>query len=102
MKQQRIVCSALRHSNRPTFILGIRHLDQHMHRAIDADYTRQREKEVPETDWYSAEQGFLDNHGAFLNRFEAWEVAYAAGQILQRVGGDEKDGQGKLYSENIY
>lgn len=47
------------------------------------------------------EQGFIDQHGAFMSRREAWEVAEAAGQIIRRVGGDEADG-GTLYSENLY
>lgn len=51
-------------------------------------------------------QGFIDNHGHFLTREEAYIVAKAADQILYRCGGDcvERDGQwvGILYSENLY
>lgn len=43
-------------------------------------------------------EGFIDQHGQFLTREEAWAVALAAGQIYRRVGGDE----GCLYSENLY
>lgn len=49
----------------------------------------------------SEEQGFIDQHGAFMTRTEAWKVAEAAGQILNRCGGDDKNG-GTLYSENLY
>jgi hypothetical protein len=47
------------------------------------------------------DQGFLDQHGVFLSRTEAWKVAEAAGQILRRVGGDDANG-GTLFSENLY
>jgi hypothetical protein len=36
-----------------------------------------------------------------MNRLEAWEVAWAAGQIIKRVGNDTMNG-GTLYSENLY
>lgn len=45
-----------------------------------------------------SEPGFVDNCYQFLTREEAFEVAYAAGQILRRCGGDD----GKLFSENLY
>lgn len=43
-------------------------------------------------------QGFIDNKGRWLSREDAFIVANNAGQIIQRVGGDD----GKLFSENIY
>lgn len=46
-------------------------------------------------------QGFIDQHGVFLTRQEAWKVAEDAGQIIHRVGGDTLSG-GTLYSENLY
>lgn len=47
------------------------------------------------------EQGFVDHHGIYLDRQEAWKVAEAAGQIVRRVGGDTVKG-GTPYSENLY
>ncbi|CAE6710389.1 hypothetical protein [Candidatus Nitrotoga fabula] len=47
------------------------------------------------------EQGFIDQHGVFMTRTEAWHVAQASGQILRRCGGDDANG-GTLYSENLY
>jgi hypothetical protein len=44
------------------------------------------------------EQGFIDQHGVFMTREEAWIVAEAACQIIRRVGGDGA----RLYSENLY
>jgi hypothetical protein len=46
-------------------------------------------------------QGFVDQHGVFMDRNESWIVAAAADQINHRVGGDSMDG-GTLYSENLY
>ncbi len=43
-------------------------------------------------------QGFIDQHGNFLTREQAWKVADEAGQIVRRVGGDGVE----LFSENLY
>ncbi|MDR6421298.1 hypothetical protein J2801_003586 [Paraburkholderia phenoliruptrix] len=83
----RIVCAANRKRFTGHVVLGIRHWDAFM-RGIDSEGD-------------PVDQGFIDNRGKFLSRAEAWKVAEAAGQIIRRVGGDEKDG-GTLYSENIY
>lgn len=50
---------------------------------------------------HESDQGFIDKHGEFHSRTEAWTIAFDAGQIFRRVGGDETDG-GTLYSENLY
>lgn len=42
-------------------------------------------------------QGFLDSAGRFLDRFEALEVARAAGQLREDV-----PVQDRLYSENVW
>lgn len=93
MKQQRIVCAAIKRRGSSLMILGIRHWDRFMHDAAMAY------KNIPMDDW--TEQGFVDNQNQFLNRLEAWKVAEAAGQIISRVGGDTTNG-GTLYSENLY
>lgn len=46
----------------------------------------------------AAEQGFVDQFGAFLTREEAWAIASAAAQIIHPLPGRE----GTLYSENLY
>lgn len=43
------------------------------------------------------EQGFVDTHGNFLGREEAWERAMRTGQILRDCGTT-----GELFSENLY
>ena len=50
---------------------------------------------------HNSEQGFIDKHGVFHSRTAAWIIAFDAGQVKFRVGGDETDG-GTLYSENLY
>jgi hypothetical protein len=100
--QQRIVCAANKvlwkePSGRfqgEQILLGVRHWDVFMR---EARYDlASGGLEVVEV-----EQGFVDQHGKFLSRTEAWKVAEAAGQIIQRCGGDTADG-GTLYSENLY
>lgn len=85
-RQRRIVCAA--NKNGDLLVLGARHFDMTMNRTIEM-------LGLEEADW---EQGFIDQHGEFLTREEAWVVAEAAGQIIRRVGGDGK----RLYSENLY
>jgi hypothetical protein len=43
------------------------------------------------------QQGFVDTHGNFLSREDAWERANQTGQILRDCGTT-----GELYSENLY
>lgn len=96
----RIVCAA----NRPIvdgvpcepMILGPRHWDDTMRKTYDLlkDYL-----DLPPHSQF--EQGFVDIHGVFRTRTEAWPIALAAGQIIFRCGGDQVDG-GTLYSDNMY
>ena len=86
---RRIVCAANKCVSNHQIILGIRHYDLFM-RTHGARYLG-----------LEMVQGFVDQHGVFLTRTEAWPIAEAAGQIIRRVGGDETDG-GTLYSENLY
>ena len=90
MNERRVVCAAIR-DVRGRIVLGPRHFDPTMHRQLEDMFSYT-------TPW---EQGFVDQHGAFMDRREAWLVAQAAGQILRRVGGDTQGG-GTLYSENLY
>lgn len=85
----RIVCAAIKDRFTGAVIIGVRHWDKWMHEQAKAK-------------WFCGDdpydQGFIDQHGVFLTRQEAWEVAMSAGQIIKRVPGDE----GCLYSENLY
>ena len=91
--KRRIVCAAIR--NDGEIVLGIRHHDKMMNRAIenfgDAGGYWMRPDE---------EQGFVDQWGNFLNREDALIVARTAGQIL-RVGAGWNATK-ELFSENLY
>ncbi len=93
---RRIVCAAIRASD-GSVVLGIRHYSADMHRQLDVRTDRQKFLHRHDED-----QGFVDQHGTFLTREEAYSVAQAAGQILH----PEHCGQGldgpKLYSEGLY
>lgn len=95
--QRRVVCAANMCPDTGHIILGARHWDEsmHIHNGLYryAGYT--------DDDVKFSKQGFIDQHGVFMDRQEAWKVAEAAGQIIRRVGGDTSKG-GTLYSENLY
>lgn len=87
----RIVCAALRRTfDYPENVLvcAPRHFDMTMH----AQLARMG------ADGKHTEQGFIDQHGKFYSREEAWKIAEANGQIIRLVGGVK----GRLYSENLY
>ena len=73
-------------------LVGPRHFDTVMHLQFA------RLSTLPKVEF---DQGFIDQHGVFMSRQEAWTVAQAAGQVINRCGGDTADG-GTLYSENLY
>lgn len=92
--QRRVVCSANRCPETGALVLGARHFDTRMLEQI----------KVYQNSGHSGsfnEEGFIDQHGVFMDRQEAWTVASKAGQIIRRVGGDASKG-GTLYSENLY
>jgi uncharacterized membrane-anchored protein len=91
--QRRVVCAANRNAKGVT-VLGARHHDAKMNEHI-------RLFSMAGVEGPFREQGFIDQHGVFMTRGEAWIVAQAAGQIIRRVGGDDSNG-GTLYSENLY
>lgn len=93
--QRRVVCSANLCPKTGHMILGARRWDESMHVHYELF------KRAGYTDVNFEEQGFIDQHGVFMDRQEAWKVAEAAGQIIRRVGGDTMDG-GTLFSENLY
>ncbi len=85
---RRIVCAALL-DDRGRMVIGPRHYDVVMQEAIKS----------LGGDWRKAEQGFIDQRGAFMTREEAFEVATAAKQIRVKTGNPESR---ELFSEDIY
>lgn len=47
----------------------------------------------------SEEQGFIDQHGMFYTREQAYRIASANNQLIRETGYGVKD---KLYSEDLY
>lgn len=93
---RRVVCAAIRAADGDV-LLGIRHYSRDMHLQIEA-----RKDGAKFVRRHDEDQGFVDQHGVFMSRREAYWVAEAAGQVL-RPGycGQGLDGP-KLYSEGLY
>jgi hypothetical protein len=75
-------------------LMCVRHMDQVLHKAIGVKLGTVEHKAA----LIGAIQGFVDTDGHFLDRREAWEVAAAAGQIVN----DPNWQAGTLHSEHLY
>lgn len=96
LSQPRIVCAA----NELTtghLLIGARHWDIAMR--SQAEILAKALKMKPEDIGRGETQGFIDQHGVFYDRYEAWEIAEANGQIINRRPGCEGP---ELFSENLY
>jgi hypothetical protein len=93
---RRVVCAAIRAAD-GSLLLGIRHYSADMHEQIEARRDGEKFKHRLDED-----QGFVDQHGVYMSREEAYSVAKVSGQLWK----DELCGQGiagrKLYSEGLY
>ena len=88
-----VVCAAIRKYG--AIIIGPRHYDATMHALIAL-----RKAKYPNEVWSDGtEPGFIDQHGVFLDRHEAWIVATEANQIRRTGPGFSGP---KLHSENLY
>ena len=96
MNNSRIICAANRiilKNGQIATVAGARHWDKVMHSIVDC----------LDQDMMELEQGFIDQYGNFYGREEAWVIADTNGQIIRRVGGDTTlEGNGRLFSENLY
>lgn len=88
--QRRVVCAAVR-SPEGLVVCGPRHLDPSMRLVL-------MRLGVFAKDIGGWEQGFVDQRGEFMSREEALRVAWNAGQVIRRCGGDDR----QLFSENLY
>jgi hypothetical protein len=94
--RRRVVCAAIRAAD-GELLLGIRHYSADMHRQIEARRDGAKFKHRHDED-----QGFVDQHGTWMDRHEAYYVATEAGQIMRgEACGHDLNGP-KLYSEGIY
>lgn len=93
---RRVVCAAIRAAD-GELLLGVRHYSGDMHRQI---YWRRDGEKF--THRHDPDQGFVDQHGVYMTREEAYGVALAAGQLWRpEACGEGLDGP-KLYSEGLY
>lgn len=88
---RRVVCAAMRMKD-GLIVIGVRHFSPDMRATLARLYPGKRYHLEVE------EQGFINTHGEFLTREQAWVAAEANGQILRRCGGDGEI----LFSENLY
>lgn len=95
-KNRRVVCAAIRAAD-GAVLLGIRHYSQDMHRQIEARHDGHKFMHRHDPD-----QGFVDQHGVYMTREEAFQVAWQAGQVLYPgMCGEGLEGP-KLYTEGLY
>lgn len=93
LSQPRIVCAENRLPG-GRLLVGVRHWDRLMSSQAGAVALRYTEEEIA-----TADQGFIDQFGTFYDRREAWKIAEANGQIINRRPGCEGP---ELFSENLY
>lgn len=89
LSKSKIVCAAILFHARgqDIVVIGARHYDWRMHETMER---------VGVTSLDEVEQGFLDQHGEFFSRINAYYVAIAANQI------EPKKGKKELFSEDLY
>ena len=91
MSEPRIVCAAIRLG--AEIIVGARHYD-----AVMIMQLKSRRAFGDNSEWRTADQGFIDQHCNFLTREEAWAIALKHGQIVN----DPDWCNGSLHSEHLY
>ena len=97
MTERRVVCAAIRAAD-GSLLLGVRHYSADMHEQIAQRVDGEKFKHRHDED-----QGFVDQHGVFMTRVEAYDVAARAGQIkYPNACGRRLDVGPVLYSEGIY
>lgn len=93
---RRIVCAAIRAED-GSLLLGIRHYSQDMHEQIEQRLDGEKFKHRS-----GDAQGFVDQHGRYLTREEAYVVAAMAQQIIRPHACPEGPDAPRLYSEALY
>lgn len=99
LSEPRIVCAALRAEDGDVLI-GIRHYSLDMVKQINSRADGDKFRKLS-----GRNKGFVDQHGTYYDRFEAYKIAEKEGQLR---GGSfsfnwsPKDLAYRLYSENLY
>lgn len=97
--EPRIVCAALRAEDGDVLV-GIRHYSPDMVKQINSRTDGDKFRNL-----YSKAQGFVDQHGTYYDRFEAYKIAEKRGQLRREsfsYNFSRKDLEYRLYSENLY
>ena len=89
---RRVVCAAIRAAD-GAVLLGVRHYSVDMHAQIHA-----RTDGPKFCHRHGDDQGFVDQHGVYMTRAEAFGVASDARQIVD----PDACGPAGLYSEGLY
>lgn len=92
----RVVCAAIRAAD-GSLLLGIRHYSRDMHEQITARKDGEKFKHRMDED-----QGFVDQRGNYLSRYDAYTLAAENGQIYDLSACGEGLEGPKLYSEGLY
>jgi hypothetical protein len=93
-----VVCAACKYKDGKLFI-GPRHFCPTMWKQVEDVFGG--DDKIPRDIGSESEQGFIDQHGVFLTREEAFVVAKEAGQLEGRTKTDWPDSK-ILYSEDLY
>lgn len=92
----RVVCAAIRAAD-GSVLLGIRHYSADMHSQIAARHDGEKFKHRLDED-----QGFVDQHGNFMSREQAYRLAAQNGQIVRPEACGHGVNGPRLYSEGLY
>lgn len=92
MGNRRVVCAAIR-ADDGDVLVGIRHYSPDMLAQIGS--RADGEKFCHRSGF---DQGFVDQHGVYMTRREAFDVAVMAGQVIDM----DACPSGRLYSEGLY
>lgn len=93
---RRVICAAVRAGD-GEILIGLRHYSSDMIAQIN-----KRADGEKFTHKHYDDQGFVDQHGVYMTREEAYEVASQAGQLLQPYVDDKPVRKPKLFSEDLY
>ena len=94
MRQRRVVCAAVRYQC-GTMLVGPRHFDGVMLSQYRRHFGEGHAGHAPGVE--KSVQGFLDQKGVFMDRYEALEVAKSSNQILDKTHPEDR-----LFSEDLY
>lgn len=94
MENEIIICAAVRYNDKVW--RGHRHGNAIEAQRDEMSYSNSRKQLIKLQ--INKDQGFITSKNRYVGREEAWELAKAAGQIIER----KHQTEGYLYSEDLY